>query len=116
MEDDSDDTARIYVIPIMIRVNSDIDERDYINFIINSVFADFISDYINSYYDDDKLSQEDFEKLNKVDRDFECNICFNEKHSGILLDCNHVFCETCLREWLTNNKKTCPTCRKEVVI
>jgi E3 ubiquitin-protein ligase SHPRH len=39
-----------------------------------------------------------------------------EKEKGILLECNHIFCENCLKEWLTKSKKTCPTCRKEVVI
>lgn len=116
MEEEHDNTSRIYVIPILLRVNSDVDERDYINFIINSIFTDFISDYINSYYTEYKLSDEEFEKLNTMDKDYECNICMEEKKKGILLDCNHIFCENCLKEWLTKSKKTCPTCRKEVVI
>ena len=116
MDEEHDNTTRIYVIPVLLRVNSDVDERDYINFIINSIFTDFISDYINSYYTEYKLSDEDFDKLNRIDKDYECNICMEEKEKGILLECNHIFCENCLKIWLTKSKKTCPTCRKEVVI
>jgi hypothetical protein len=116
MNEEHDDTTRIYVIPVLLRVNSGVNERDYINFIINSIFTDFIHDYINAYYSENKLSEEDFDKLNRIDRDYECNICMEEKEKGVLLGCNHIFCENCLKEWLTKSKKTCPTCRKEVVI
>lgn len=112
MNEENNITTRIYVIPILLRVNSNVDERDYINFILNSIF----SDYINSYYTEDKLSNEDFEKIKRVDKDYECNICMQRQEKGILLDCNHIFCENCLKEWLTRSKRTCPTCRKEVVI
>jgi hypothetical protein len=115
-EIDEDDTNRIYVIPILLRVNSDIDERDYMNFIINSILTEFISDYINSFYNESRLSGEDFNRLNKIKEDFECNICMEDKTEGILLKCNHLFCQPCIKQWLTNNKSTCPTCRKEVEI
>ena len=115
-QETDDDTTRLYVIPILLRVNSDVDERDYINFIINSIFTEFISDYINSFYSEAKLSDEDFSKLNKVTRDYECNICMEDKQEGVLLNCNHIFCESCLKKWLTTMKNTCPTCRKEVEI
>ena len=39
-----------------------------------------------------------------------------DKTEGILLKCNHLFCQPCIKQWLTNNKSTCPTCRKEVEI
>lgn len=116
MDEEHNTNNRIYVIPILLRVNSDVDERHYINFMINSIFIDFINDYINSHYTEYKLSNEDFEKLNRIDKDYECSICIEEKKKGILLDCNHIFCENCLKEWLTKSKKNCPTCRKEVLI
>lgn len=116
MDEEQDNTNRIYVIPILFRINTDVTDRNYINFIVNSILTDFISNYIDSYYTEYKLSEEDFEKLNRIDKEYECNICMEEKNKGIKLDCNHIFCENCLKEWLTNNKKTCPTCRKEVVI
>ena len=112
MDEEEDDTSIIYVIPVLLHVNSEVDERDYINFIINSIFTDFMS----YYHNENRLSNEDFEKLNRIYKKYECNICMEEKENGILLECNHIFCEFCLKEWLIKNKKTCPTCRKEVVI
>ncbi len=45
----------------------------------------------------------------------ECGICLNiiEKREKIILNCNHVFCENCIREWLTR-KNSCPFCRTKV--
>lgn len=112
MDGDDNTTTRIYVIPVLFHNSSDLDNNDYINFIIDSIFTEFI----NSYYERYILSTEDFNQLNRIDKDYDCNICMEEKKNGILLNCNHIFCEDCLREWLTKNKKTCPTCRKEVLI
>lgn len=30
--------------------------------------------------------------------------------TAVALDCNHVFCEECISEWLERDK-TCPMCR-----
>lgn len=109
---DGGEDARIYVIPILLRANSDLEDRDYINFIINSIFIDFVNDIINS----DKLSKDEFDKLQEVNNCFECTICFENKEQGIKLECNHIFCKDCLEEWLTKTKNTCPVCRKVVVI
>lgn len=112
MDEEPDGIDRIYLIPILIHTDGDVNERDYINFIINSILLDFI----NSYYAEYNLQDADFDKLKTIDKEYECSICIEEKQTGILLDCNHIFCENCLKEWLTKYVKTCPTCRKEVVI
>lgn len=109
---DEDDAFRIYVIPILIRINHQVNERDYINFII----TELINDYVNSFDNESKLSDVEFNKLNRTDQHFECSICMDNKHNGILLNCNHIFCEDCLKKWLTTVKNTCPSCRKEVEI
>jgi len=44
---------------------------------------------------------------------YDCPICFDPPRTPVTLDCNHVFCEVCLSEWL-DKEKTCPVCRKEV--
>jgi len=110
-----EEDVRIYVIPILLRVDSDA-ERDYMNFIINSIFTDFVNDVIYSCYSEYKLSQGDFDKLQEICKEFECGICIEDNETGIQLECNHIFCKDCLKRWLTENKKTCPVCRKEVVI
>ena len=45
-----------------------------------------------------------------------CNICMeNYKNDEIvvLLKCNHYFHEDCIKNWLCNEKVTCPICRKD---
>ena len=47
----------------------------------------------------------------------QCPICYENMNNVDNIsetDCNHVFCESCIRVWLENNK-TCPFCRMEIV-
>lgn len=43
----------------------------------------------------------------------ECPICFDSPVRPVTLDCNHLFCEMCIAEWL-DKEHTCPVCRAEV--
>jgi len=36
------------------------------------------------------------------------------KKLNVQLKCNHTFCKTCIKKWLTEKSNTCPTCRTEV--
>mmetsp|Transcript_26836 Transcript_26836/g.84118 ORF Transcript_26836/g.84118 Transcript_26836/m.84118 type:complete len:490 (-) Transcript_26836:289-1758(-) len=51
------------------------------------------------------------DRVNEVSLD--CPICFNHYHRPVVLPCNHMFCETCIGEWL-HEQSTCPLCRVEV--
>ena len=45
-----------------------------------------------------------------------CPICYENMNNVDNIsetDCNHVFCESCIRVWLENNK-TCPFCRATI--
>jgi len=42
-----------------------------------------------------------------------CSICFDGMVKAVKLPCNHMFCETCVGEWL-EKESTCPICRAEV--
>ena len=42
----------------------------------------------------------------------ECPICFNKKCLKSL-DCNHNFCNNCLKKW-TVTSPSCPICRAEI--
>ena len=46
----------------------------------------------------------------------ECNICMDEYVVDdviVKLDCKHVFHKACIRNWLCNERVTCPVCRKD---
>jgi hypothetical protein len=53
----------------------------------------------------------------------ECQICqdiINENETRSIRCCGknnengHIFCESCLRKWLTEERRTCPTCRAKL--
>ena len=46
-----------------------------------------------------------------------CNICMDEymiNDKLTSLPCKHAFHTDCIKNWLCNEKVTCPTCRKDV--
>jgi hypothetical protein len=53
---------------------------------------------------------------NKVSIDNNCSICFelfNNNDNVIILNCNHVYHNNCINEWV-KYKSECPICRKEI--
>lgn len=61
------------------------------------------------------ISIENFEKLEKCNDVTDCSICFENKKDNIKLNCEHIYCNRCIKKWLTEKSNTCPTCRKEIV-
>ena len=52
----------------------------------------------------------------KLDNDIKCSICFDEfKKDEIIkkLNCEHLLCTECTKEWFSENVK-CPICMKEL--
>mgnify|MGYP001386984375 CR=1 FL=1 len=50
-------------------------------------------------------------------KDETCCICFNDISSNsnyTMTECNHLFCSSCIFEWLTR-KPICPICRKKLI-
>lgn len=72
------------------------------------------------------LKQEQFDKLftnvindtNKEEyMNKECNICMDEyklNDNIVKLSCNHIFHKDCIKNWLCNERVTCPICRKDI--
>jgi hypothetical protein len=71
------------------------------------------------------INKDDFEKLsqtiiteeNKSLYEKDCNICFDNFETAttlVTLPCNHYFHKKCIRDWLCNEKVTCPVCRTDV--
>jgi len=60
------------------------------------------------------LTEDQFNELNFNQELSNCCICMENKKLNIRLKCNHTFCKTCIKKWLTEKSNTCPTCRTEV--
>ena len=43
----------------------------------------------------------------------ECSICFNLIKKEIILNCNHYFCDNCIKEWVKRSN-LCPMCRTHI--
>ena len=66
-------------------------------------FSNFKNEKINSQNVNDYLNKQ-------------CNICmdnYNLDESITFLVCNHYFHTDCIKNWLCNEKVTCPICRKD---
>mmetsp|Transcript_41221 Transcript_41221/g.81289 ORF Transcript_41221/g.81289 Transcript_41221/m.81289 type:complete len:268 (-) Transcript_41221:2-805(-) len=48
-----------------------------------------------------------------ADSKWECNICFEEVKSPVVTRCGHLYCWSCLREWLVRSSE-CPVCKAGV--
>ncbi|XP_075066136.1 E3 ubiquitin-protein ligase RNF213 [Mixophyes fleayi] len=43
-----------------------------------------------------------------------CAICQGDPNEPICLECNHVFCQSCLRQWLDTGYMICPLCKAQI--
>ena len=60
------------------------------------------------------ISLAKFETLKKDNTVSECPICYNDKDNNVHLECNHKFCSSCIKRWLTEKEDSCPICRKKI--
>ena len=71
------------------------------------------------------LSSEQFDKLERVPLHKcllqTCHVCMDEfeeqndtTKNAVKLPCSHIFHEHCIKQWLCNEKVTCPVCRADV--
>lgn len=51
-------------------------------------------------------------KLNPLNEESECPICYGIKNINIITKCNHIFCIQCFSEWKISCNDTCPCCRQ----
>jgi hypothetical protein len=54
------------------------------------------------------------EEYNSASSSLECPVCFDSPKQPVTLECKHIFCESCINQWL-EKEKTCPVCRAEVL-
>lgn len=101
-------------------------QNTFINDIVN-IFNQTINEQIEQEFEDVKvtLTPEQFSQLkcekicdDNIDRynNKSCNICmdnYNINEEITFLVCNHYFHKDCIKNWLCNEKVTCPVCRKD---
>ena len=73
---------------------------------------------IDNSYTSNKISLNDFNKLNKIKYNNKyndsCPICitnFNDKELIIELNCNHNYHIDCIKKWLCESSNNCPLCK-----
>ena len=99
-------------------------ENVFSNYILEPNNIDTINRFIEIIYEnynnlneneEESVSNEQYMSLTKYYKVIECPICFGFTNDNITLKCNHSYCNDCLYKWVkTENKKTCPTCRKNI--
>jgi len=90
-------------------------------------FNDFIEEQIRlqEELEDVKItiSDEDFKRLNTIILDesvlknSQCSICLENmllSDKLIILKCNHIYHNNCLKQWVTNNSSKCCVCRFDI--
>ena len=100
---------------------------------INTIFGLFLEGTINEVYNNETyedvkvtLTEDQFKKFCKINMSNEnvdkftgkdCNICMEEyklEDSIVELSCKHLYHESCIKNWLCNEKISCPVCRKDM--
>ena len=98
--------------------------------LINNLFGILLEgteNYNNTNFEDVKvtLTKEQFDKLpceiinvdNENEYKTECNICIDEyklDDKVVKLFCKHYFHKDCIKNWLCDERVTCPICRKDI--
>jgi superfamily II DNA or RNA helicase len=52
------------------------------------------------------------ERIKSLDNN--CSICMEKINNPIMLECTHIYCGSCIFNWVRNNKN-CPHCRKSIL-
>lgn len=89
--------------------------------IINGVhiYKQRCEDACSTLKDDKESSREAKRKLEDISENTsseeQCPICFDTIKTPVLLDCEHVFCNNCIKE-NARHSRNCPLCRKRIKI
>ena len=56
------------------------------------------------------------EKEGEIPADFQCNICIGLVYSPVeCKECQQIFCESCLDDWLRRGNQNCPRCQAKLL-
>ncbi|KYQ88606.1 hypothetical protein DLAC_11347 [Tieghemostelium lacteum] len=69
----------------------------------------------NSDNNDDKDKKATSSNTATQSSSFECNICFDEVSEPVVTQCGHLFCWSCIFQWLQHNpSQQCPVCKAPI--
>ena len=60
------------------------------------------------------LSIDQVNNLEKYELEATCPICMDDTSNNIKLNCQHIFCNECIKTWLSKQSNTCPICRIKI--
>ena len=46
--------------------------------------------------------------------DSECGLCFEPLNDGVIAACGHVFCRSCINDYIAASSEECPVCRRRI--
>ena len=81
---------------------------------IGEYYSEQESDYEDEIKDIKSIGKKEiitFSNINKYS--IFCSICQETQLDTVKIDCNHHFCEECIREYLKLNNR-CPNCKREI--
>tara|TARA_Y100000389_G_C17395034_1_gene482046 strand:- start:424 stop:1200 length:777 start_codon:yes stop_codon:yes gene_type:complete len=77
-----------------------------------NTYSDLIN--LSEEIGDVEIGIDDINKVSKIIKKIDmCPICRNDKEDLRILKCDHIFCDECIKKWLSKNK-TCPICLKDL--
>ncbi len=85
------------------------------------LYSEMINEKYSKYYKEENI-KEHYKEKDESNEDF-CGICLNTLNENfyifmgkqyITFDCNHKLHYKCFYEYLSNQKNTCPICRKNI--
>ena len=114
--------TRIHSIRRQLETPRLVRRQEYLNLSFISIMGELIDSMFTIQpeqreFEDVKviLSEEDFNKFDKIEKVDDCSICMeNKEENGNKLPCGHIFHSHCIKKWLCEEKVTCPVCRQDV--
>jgi hypothetical protein len=92
---------------------------------IENLYSDRYILKLNDYlFNEDELKFELFYKLTinlikntiHINELNDCIICYENKKKMLKTNCNHIFCDSCINQWINNiESNNCPYCRQDII-
>ena len=101
-----------YFYPENLDLDLDLDLEDERDYLLSTTFINPLAASAEVITEFDSFPYTSEDETQKI----ECSIClvdFENQDDVVLLDCNHMFHNTCILEWCSH-KADCPNCREKI--